>query len=152
MNWVGDIDDKFFETLLASRSNKLFLCSGGGDAHISLGAADHVIAAGRPRIIVGVGKIFSAALAIFVVGKTRLVYPTTRFFDHEPETEMGKVTTRQQGREFKESQWLMRTCCELYGKYTKRPAEWWRQQIEKKELFYFGATEAVEWGVADRIL
>lgn len=153
MIYTGEINSDFMTRFHGmSKKEPLVLCSEGGCPYIALGAVDLMRARGYPEKVIGVGKVFSAALPVLICAKKRLAYTHTRFFDHTVDSELGKSSVITQEAELKESKILMQMTYFLFQNYSKYSAGWWERRISKSNSLYFGVKEALEWGVIDEVI
>jgi ATP-dependent Clp protease, protease subunit len=130
---------------------EIFINSVGG--HVTDGFA--IIGAMQmsetPIITYGLGLVASMALAIFVAGDVRLAHRYCRFMYHSISYGMvGHITEHEAMRE--EVDLLQR----MYNSLMLERTKFTRGQLEKirkdKQDFYFSAKQAIELGVADKII
>lgn len=144
----GDIDDRFLETIY-QMPHRLILCSGGGSIYVMSAAIDLLEGLGDVEII-GTGSIFSAALPILASGKKRYCTPRTRFMVHDASVSDFQGKARDLSNERREVLLANRRDLDVLGARTKKSRAFWTRLSERTT--FFGADEALKWGLVDRIL
>jgi len=96
------------------------------------------------------GKVMSAGIALFLAGDKRYCFPTVRFMAHSAISfTSGKAFTMTV--DTKECEYLYKVSIEMYADRSKKTKSWWHKEIQFKDK-YFGAKDALKWGVATEIL
>lgn len=154
---VGDVGDSinFIETdsalsLLERKKTPIVvkLMSDGGCIFEAAAIAGRLLESPNHVEIQAYGMNASASLSLLAVGDVRKASRTSRFLHHDAATIVGgRVSTMAnsiqgiQKAEKSRLKWL--------AEFTKKDADWW-QRMAVPELF-FGAEEALEWGLIDEI-
>lgn len=127
----------------------LYTFSFGGDLDICNAIIDAISCSTTPVYTVNVGRSFSAAAYIYIAGHKRFMTPNAYFLFHQ-----GSATISGSAEEIKKQTELyneqVAELSEKMKKYTKYPEEEIAQKI--KEEWYVRANEAIENGVADKII
>lgn len=148
-----------WKTIQVAKHKKLsklviYINSGGGSAFDGLGVCDVILAAQRDGFHVTTeanGLVASAAVPIFAVGDTRISSPGTIFMIHEAalfkffsEEKKGDLIAQTKMIELLEARYN-----ELIAKRSKLSVA--ELQAKCKETTWFTASQALEWGLVDKI-
>lgn len=144
----GEIDDRFLETLYQF-PKRLILCSEGGSIYVMSAALDFIEGVGKLEII-GTGCIFSAALPIFASASRRYCTPRTRFMVHDAAVSEFGGKARDLKNERTEVLLANRRDLEVLAAKTKKSRAFWTRLSARTT--FFGAEQALKWGLVDRIL
>lgn len=144
----GEIDDRFLETLY-QMPRRLIMCSEGGSVYVMSAALDCIEGLGDLAII-GTGCVFSAAVPILASAKERYCTARTRFMVHDASISDFKGKVRDLCNEKREIILANKRDLEVLEQRTKKSRAFWTR-LSRKTTF-FGATEALEWGLVDRVL
>lgn len=145
--WFGEINEAFLAQLYSTTGWFTF-CSEGGDMHIMTAAIDRLRA--HPLKLKVTGTCFSAAVPILAAGTRRLASPFTRFMVHPGFIDSaGKSEVRDLRTDARELQLLEDFYLSVLAETTSRSSDWWKEKSE--QTYYFGAEEAKEIGLIDRI-
>lgn len=129
----------------------LWLNTNGGEVRHAIAIIDAMNACPVVVNTVAIGKVYSAGLLIYIVGKLRIAFPNTMFMAHQFRSQQMELSRGDSiGRheaENKTEQWML----EHFKKYTSVP------EAKIKRLFmgherFFDAQQALEFGVADQII
>lgn len=160
--FLGDIDhgtiDKaikglyLMETADKDKPVELFISSYGGTIYDALALCDIIGTLKCPVHTFSYGKCMSAAVVLVACGERghRWVAPHVSFMHHDWSDELeGK------GREIlasvKHNETIGKQWTQLLASKSNKDFKWWDARGKKASDFYFGAEEALEWGVADQI-
>lgn len=146
--YAGEINDRFLETLY-QMPRRLILSSEGGDVY-TLGAAVDLLLGVGDVAIIGTGCIFSAAVPILTCGKTRFCTANTRFMVHEAYEDGVSGGARKLIREVRELRRASLLYLDTLAHRTKKSRAFWARLMRNE--VYFGAKEALKWGVVDEVL
>ena len=132
---------------------ELRISSYGGDVYDAYGLHDTTRTLKSPVYTMGTGKIMSAAVLLVACGEKgqRWAGENTTFMVHVPSWDTNDETLHNHKIEVAEGERLWNRWYELMGKYTKKPASFWRKLCSKNTDHYFDAEQALEWGVIDNI-
>lgn len=160
--FIGDIDETsadnaikglyLMETESKDKPCEIFISSYGGILYDTLALYDIMNTISCPIHTFGYGKIMSAAVVLIAAGEkgNRWISPHVSFMHHDWAAEMEGKGQELQGliKHYEETceQWL-----KLLEQHTDRDKRWWKMRSRKPADFYFTASEAIEWGVADSI-
>lgn len=144
----GAIDDRFLETIY-QMPKRLILSSEGGDVY-TMGAAIDLLQGLGDVEVIGTGCIFSAAVPILACGCSRSCTRQTRFMVHEAAedgTTGGAYRLKLEARELRVANSIY---LEALVKGTKKSRAFWARLMARTT--FFGAQDALRWGLVDRIL
>lgn len=127
----------------------IHLSSEGGSALASLAYAAAIRLCPRDITIVANGTVQSAAVLILAAGDRRVMTAESWAYVHE---ENGEITgsVSQLEVEVQQMRALEEQCYALLEKYTRTPAERWRDW--HKKTAYFSAEEAKNIGLVDEVI
>ena len=154
--WTNYIDSEFAAKLLkyALRGGRdLLLNSRGGDTDHMCAALDLMLPGGWS--VVASGSIMSAAVPLLAAADkgNRLCTPRTRFMVHLPKLwSFGANTSDELETEGAELRLLEELYCGVLGDRTRKPSSFWLDKIRQKRDWYFGAREALKYGLVDEII
>lgn len=159
--FVGDIDSDtvskivkglyLMETEDDTEPCEMFISSYGGSVYEALALYDIMNTIKIPIHTFGYGKVMSAAPLLLAAGEPgqRWVSPHAAFMYHEAADEIsGKF--RDMTAALKQGQWLDDTWIKLIARHSSKDTRFWKG-LNGKPDFYFGAEEAIEYGIADSI-
>jgi ATP-dependent Clp protease protease subunit len=124
----------------------------GGDAIAGLAIYDAMRLTSCPIHVCVQGSCASAGLFILQGGDTRVSYPSSSFYHHEPvcmmshNTEAGLLSHAQHYTDIKTR------VNDIIKKRSKMSKTTWTKFFEAKTGFYFGAQEALEFKLIDKVL
>lgn len=153
--WTDSIDSEFSRKLIKyalAGGRELYLNSYGGDCGHMCAALDLMEPGGWT--VVASGAIMSAAVPILAVGDKgcRVCTSRTRFMIHLPKIwSFGASTSDELKTESEELTQLEELYCGVLGRHTKKPASFWSAKVKEKKDWYFGAAEALKFGLVDEI-
>ena len=159
--WIAsDIDQNLQQGIisqiygLAAESDDpvtLWINTNGGEVRHAIAIIDAMNACPVAVNTVAIGKVYSAGLLIYIVGKLRIAFSHTMFMAHQfksssAELSRGDAIGRHEA-ENKTEQWMLGH----FKKYTSVP------EAKIKRLFmgherFFDTHQAIEFGVADQII
>jgi ATP-dependent Clp protease protease subunit len=132
----------------------IYINSPGGSANDGLGLSDVIalgIKDGMDITTVAVGVVASAAVPVFASGKHRISMPNAEFMVHE--AKLGKYLAWESAKDLKTQQGMMDRLRERYVGIlvanSKLSEKEWKDKIECTT--FFGAEEALLWGLVDEI-
>jgi len=158
---MGDIDDDSVGNaikalyLMETESDdecELFINSGGGSITATLALYDVINTVKCPIKTFAVGQCMSAAPLLLAAGEKgeRWVGENCMFMTHQGSDDLtGKFSDLQSAVKFNlqlDKIWL-----ELIAKNSNKNYLFWARKSLKGADFYFGAQQAIEWGIADEI-
>ncbi len=159
---IGDLDAEsignaikalyLMETESSVEACELFINSTGGSIMDTLALYDVINTVKCPVHTFAVGCCMSAAPLLLAAGEKgeRWVGENCMFMTHQGSDDLaGKFSDLQSAVKFNiklDKVWL-----ELLTKNSKKPFAFWARRSSKGPDFYFGADEAIEWGIADSI-
>ncbi len=128
----------------------LFINSDGGTVVEATALYDFILASETPIDTYALGEIKSAAVLVFVAGRRRYTYPNTLFMLH-------KAIGSPPERNFPEVLRYAEEMSKWDGRYAGLVAQ--RIKLDSTAIraameatTFFGAEEALEWGVCDEIV
>ncbi len=132
---------------------ELRIMSYGGDVYHMFAVHDATKTLRSPVHTFGLGTVMSAAVLLIACGEKgqRWAGENTTFMIHVPSWHKEYTAQHHHRIEVEESERLWERWYELMGKYTKQEAKFWKRLCDKKIDVYFGAEQALEWGVVDNI-
>lgn len=133
---------------------KLTISSLGGDLLEMLGLYDIIVAdSSCPVFTYATGKCMSAAPLLVAAGQPgyRYATPNCIFMVHDFSQESTESTLDQMKHELKTLKLLKQNWANLMSKHTKMDHKFWLRLASRKHDFYFSATEAIEYGIIDKI-
>jgi ATP-dependent Clp protease protease subunit len=132
----------------------IMINSGGGSAYDGLALADSVAYAktiGLTTNAYAVGLCASAAVPVFAAAQNRYATSSAQFMVHK--AKLGKYLAYEDADELKSQQSMLSLLREKYVNImvngSNLSAEAWEDKI--KSTTYFGAEEAIEWGLVHEI-
>ena len=159
---IGDLDDDsvgyaikalyLMETESDTDPCELFINSSGGSITDTLALYDVINTIKCPVHTFAVGQCMSAAPLLLAAGEKgeRWVGENCMFMTHQGSDDIaGKFSDLQSAVKFNiqlDKIWLR-----LLAENSKKPLPFWARRSSKGPDFYFGAEEAIEWGIADSI-
>ena len=159
--FVGDIDSTsvsnivkglyLMETDDPEASCEMFISSVGGEVCEALALYDIMGTVKCPIATFAYGKCMSAAPLLLAAGKKgeRWVSPHAVFMYHEASAGVeGKL--RDAAVALKHEQSMDDVWITLMAEHTSKDVRFWKR-LNSKPDYYFGAEEAIEWGIADEI-
>ncbi len=124
---------------------EVVICSSGGDADVARAMVAMVDMAKRSGVEVvgkGCGQVCSAALDVLVSCSKRIAHPLTIFMLHAESADV------RNPRQFNLIRGIDSAILDKYTKLTKAQ----RERFLDGGDWYFGAQEALEWGVVDEVM
>jgi len=154
----GDVDEnsvaRVIKALFAMGSSKpiQIVISSCGGCDDSMFALYDVIQSMETEVkTIAHGGVYSAAVLLAACGDVRVAYPNTAWMVHETSIgEEGKVPEVRKYVDWMESR--TRTWCELMAQHSKLNIGQWRRMISKNHDVYFGADQALEYGIIDEVI
>ena len=159
--FVGDIDSTtvtnivkglyLMETDDPDQPCEMFISSNGGEVCEALALYDIMQTIKCPIHTFAYGKCMSAAPLLLAAGEKghRWVAPNVFFMYHEASAEVdGKL--RDAVVALKYEQLVDATWMKLMAEHSDKDVRFFKR-LNSKPDYYFGADEAVEWGIADSI-
>jgi ATP-dependent Clp protease protease subunit len=159
---IGELDDEsignaikalyLIEGESESEPCEAFINSSGGSITATLALYDVINTVKCPIRTFAVGQCMSAAPLLLAAGEKgeRWVGENCMFMTHQGSDDItGKFSDLQSAVKFNiqlDKVWL-----ELIAKNSNKPFSFWARKSLKGADFYFGAEEAIEWGIADSI-
>lgn len=103
---------------------------------------------------IGLGKVMSAGLILLAAGTEgrRYIGQNARLMFHETWSEHAGGPYNEVKTEFKETKFTQEKYLETLSNITKKEISFYKKYLNKKSNYYFGAEQAIEWGLADHIL
>jgi ATP-dependent Clp protease protease subunit len=140
-----------FEYTDVSAPINVYINSPGGCVSSALSMLDIMTTCACPVRTVGVGMVMSAATILLAAGErgSRIITPNCRVMLHQVSTGMMGNTT-ELNNEIEEVRKIQGIYNNIMAKYTGKPVK----QIEKDthKDYYMNAQEAINYGLADRIM
>jgi len=132
---------------------ELRISSYGGDVYDMMGVHDVTRTLKSPVHTFGIGKIMSAATLLVACGEkgNRWCGPNTTFMVHVPWWGSNGENLNQHNGHLEHVKKFWERWYDLMAKYTNKPKSFWKKLCAKPHDAYFGAEEALEWGVIDNI-
>jgi len=131
---------------------EMFISSFGGDVYSALALYDIIQTIKCPIHTFGYGKCMSAAPLLLAAGEPgyRWVAEHIQFMTHEASDSLeGKATAMEQA--IKHTKNLDKIWNGLLSKHTLKDMKFWERLSKKPFDFYFGADQAIDWGIADAV-
>lgn len=129
----------------------VFIDSAGGDVSAGLSIIDAILSAKRDVTCICVGKAYSMASLLLMVGTAgkRYVYPHARVMIHEPYTGGVGGTASNIRERADELLSVQNILVDLIARHTGHDKE----EVEKAMSYdhFFTAQEAIEYGIADHV-
>jgi ATP-dependent Clp protease protease subunit len=160
--FVNDIDEEKIQQivrglyLMDTESEEdpceMFISSYGGSVYDCFALYDIMKTVKCPIHTFVYGKCMSAAPLLLVAGEKgeRWVSENCVFMHHSASDELsGRVPSLV--ADVKQAEKLEKKWNSLMAKHTNKDAKFWERYAKKGTDFYFGAEEALEWGLADSI-
>jgi len=159
---IGDIDGESVGNIIKAlylieadsdvEPCELFINSPGGSITDALALYDVINTMCCPVHTFAVGMCMSAAPLLLACGEKghRWVGENCMFMTHEGSDDLeGKFSDLRAAVTFNLS--LDKVWLKLVSEHTGRTMKFWQAKSTKNHDFYFGAQEAIEWGLADSI-
>ena len=122
--------------------------SDGGCLFTAFAIAGRIIASPSTIIIEAYGSISSAAILVLAVGDIRRASKFTAFMHHAAGSSINGSMSLMENT-FKSLQLDEAKRYAALAEYTLKSADWWREKANPD--YYFGAPEALEFGLIDEI-
>jgi len=160
--FIGDIDADTVDAaikgmyLMETEDKKepieLFISSYGGTIYDALALYDIINTIRCPIHTFGYGKVMSAAPLLLAAGDKdcRWVAANVTLMHHDWSEEIEGRGEKLKA-DVKHSEALGKRWTELLANHSNQTFKWWNDRAKKSADFYFGADEAIEWGIADAI-
>lgn len=160
--FIGDIDSEsvdyaikglyLMETESPTAPCEMFISSYGGTIYDALALYDVMNTLRCPIKTFAYGKCMSAAPLLLAAGEPehRWCAPHVAFMHHDWHGEV-EGTAQKIVAEVKHNEDIGVTWTRLLAKHTEKDFKFWNAKAKKAADFYFGAEEAIEWGIADAI-
>ena len=131
---------------------ELFISSVGGSVYEALALYDILQTLSCPVHTFAYGKCMSAAPLLLAAGEKgqRWVTENVAFMHHDYSSEIEGRGAFMEG-EMRHLNRLDRKWIELLCRHSTKPFAFWQRKAAQSANFYFGAEEAMEWGLADAI-
>lgn len=130
---------------------QLIINSPGGDIYSGLGLIDVIQTSETPIHTICHGSVMSMALIVYVAGHYRLAGRYATFMYHEASYQNeGKLKYHKQ--ELKEAERIELICNEFLISRSNLSDTQIDNVINKRKDWYFNATDALEYGIIDKIL
>jgi len=126
------------------------ICSPGGDSAVGLAIYDLIRSSGLPVRTRALGEVSSAALAVFLAGRERLMFENACLFSHKTDQEMEGCSRQEKETILAQLQ----AEDEKYASIILENSKMTRRQLDKFEGLErrITAQEAVELGLAHEII
>lgn len=160
LEFIQDLFALSSELLEDDNNEKPEICiclnSEGGDLtemYAICDAIEYVKAQGVIVSIIGLGKIMSAGLMILASGSKgyRILGRNTRLMLHEIQSDYSG-SFNDIKTEFEETKYVQQVYIKTLTEITKRKPAFFEKYLKNKANYYFTPEEAIEWGLADKVL
>lgn len=149
IRYFGDVDNKMLFSV-CQRPHHFMFSSGGGCLYTMAAITDFLRLAGDIRII-ATGQCMSAAVPVLAAGRERFCTSQTRFMVH-PVYVSGSADLNINALQIEQTELRLKLqlMTRILAAHTKMPAKFWRDRMQGEN--YFGARDALKWGLVDFIL
>jgi ATP-dependent Clp endopeptidase proteolytic subunit ClpP len=139
--------------LLSTDSNpvELFVTSYGGSLDDAFALHDVTRTIDIPVHTVALGKCMSAAPLLVACGDVRYATENTLFMLHDIWFSMVDGRPREIEAHTRVATKQVNRYADLLARYTKRPKGHWRRLMRRGTDQFFGAEQALDWGLIDQI-
>ena len=146
---VNAIRDIRYGTEEANDPIDLYITSPGGDVNGLIALVDIIGALSCKVNTFGIGHVESAAVWVLASGTgSRYIAPNAELMVHEIAAWL-RGTTSDVENEAKQIKIKQKILYDLLGKYSKKDASFWREQIEGKKNLYLSTETCIEYGLVD---
>lgn len=135
------------------RPIELYVSSYGGELDEAFALHDVTRTIKCPVHTVALGKCMSAAPLLVACGQPghRWVAEHTQFMLHDVSLDVAEGSPSYVLGHAEAARAQMKRYAELLGKYTRKPRGHWSRMFSSKTDRFFGADDAVEWGLVDQV-
>lgn len=151
----SNIEDKVTKETLQSYEPlpiKIFISSNGGDVYTAWGLIDLIETSDTPIFTYCVGGAMSAAFDIFIAGHSRFITEHSILMCHQISSQLSYMTVKDIQEQNRWLQYLQRECDKFIQNHTTLSKEDIKDITRYKKDRYFTANDAIEFGMADRII
>ena len=143
----GTIQQLYGLAALSSEPVTLFINSNGGEVLHAFALIEMVQCCPAPVRAVALGRVFSAALLIYMSVGERLALKNTLFMAHDFTTGNSSYTKAQH-----QGEWLRKRIIALYRTHTKLSDSTMIEHAFLTDDFFFDEQEALGYGIVDSII
>jgi len=152
----GNIEyiETYIKNIIENENITIYLNSRGGLCEDGLALYDF-IKANKTKInkIIGYGSVLSIAIPILLASHNRVAYKHTRFLIHPVKTKTDMLEVHSVKHHVKNAEVLQENIKNIILEHTNNNfANIVNWVFENNETFYFGAKEALKYGVIKKIL
>lgn len=144
-----DVDAALHLLEIEHKTILIKLNSGGGAVYDAFAIASRIANSPSKIIVEAQGLVASAALLLLAVGDVRISSAFTTFMHHDSHTyiqgRFHNLTNTINAIKLEEKRFA-----DMLSQFTKRDSAWWESKAVPE--FWFGANEALEFGLIDNII
>ena len=129
----------------------IHICNSGGDVETALAIVGRIDLSPCLINTVALGKVYSAALYVYLAGEYRSAHHMAMFMHHEHSVGVDNSTLGAMKSDLHQMRSNYKIICEWIARKSKKPVKFWQKKGTKGKDFYFGPIDAVTLGICEEI-